>query len=339
LKQFLLLFLVKKEKMKLITILSWLLIAIGHNATLCSEQIDTTASSNLEHTLKTLQNSPQESNTADIIVFSYKRPMQLYALLESLEKYVTGLQHKIIIYRADDEDYEQSYRLVEAHFNDVLFVRQSPTQPHADFKPLLLQMLTASTNDFIIFATDDDIVKDSISISQCTYALQKTAAYGFYLRLGKNVNYCYMWNRPQTIPLLVDIGYSMFAWPITISKFISELDWAYPNTVDMTLYPKEKIKDALHAINYNNPSTLEACWFDYAHSEQPKIGLCFEQSKVINIPINKVQDVLATNRSMDDDAENFHKLFKAGFKVDIQPFHQWHTNAVHAECTFNFIPR
>jgi len=39
-----------------------------------------------------------KANT-DLIVFSYDRPLQLYALLESLESYVTGLAQISVIYR------------------------------------------------------------------------------------------------------------------------------------------------------------------------------------------------------------------------------------------------
>ena len=40
---------------------------------------------------------------ADLIIFSFNRPMQLYALLESVEKYLTGIEETVIIYRAGNE--------------------------------------------------------------------------------------------------------------------------------------------------------------------------------------------------------------------------------------------
>ena len=289
---------------------------------------------------------PAEHFKTDLIIFSYKRPMQLYALLESLEKYVTGLHNISVLYRADDENYEQAYYEVKTHFQNVVFVRQSVTHPHLDFKPLLLQILYASASEYLVFATDDDIVKDYIAINDCVRALQKTHAYGFYLRLGKNLTHSYIANCIQNIPNLLDIDKNIYALNIDPKTYDIFYDWAYPNTVDMTLYPKEKIINALRYLTYNSPTSLEASWSQASLSEPIKIGLCFEQSKIVNIPLNRVQDtsginfhLIALHRYMEDNTEKLCELFMAGFKIDLQPLHQWSNKSMHAEWEFKFIPR
>lgn len=57
----------------------------------------------------------------DLIIFSYDRPMQLYALLESVEQYVTGAENICVVYRASDERFEQSYQSVKEDFDKVVF--------------------------------------------------------------------------------------------------------------------------------------------------------------------------------------------------------------------------
>ena len=289
---------------------------------------------------------PLNHYQTDLIIFSYKRPMQLYALLESVEKYITGLQRIVVLYRADDENYEQAYYEVKTHFQNVVFVRQSVTHPHLDFKPLLLQILYTSASEYLIFATDDDIVKDYIEINDCVRALQKTHAYGFYLRLGKNLTHSYIANCIQSIPNLVDVDKNIYALQIDPKAYDVFYDWAYPNTVDMTLYPKETITHALHWLNYNSPTSLEASWAKLSLEESTKIGLCFEQSKMVNIPLNRVQTINSSNfplisihRFMEDNTEKLCELFKAGFKIDLQPLHQWNNKSSHAEWEFKFIPR
>ena len=42
---------------------------------------------------------------ADLVIFSYNRPLQLYALLESITNYVTGLDKIMVIYRSSDARY------------------------------------------------------------------------------------------------------------------------------------------------------------------------------------------------------------------------------------------
>lgn len=276
---------------------------------------------------------------ADLVIFSYKRPMQLYALLESLEKYVTGLNKIVVLYRADDDSYEQSYASVKSDFENITFVRQSISKPYEDFKPLLLQIIHASTSDYSMFATDDDLVKDYVSITDCIRALQKTHADAFHLRLGKNTTHSYMAKCIQQIPCLIDIENDMFAWRMNPRNWNTGHDWVYPNTVDMALYPKQKIMEDLCNINFSNPTDLEGMWCFLGLNGPTKIGLCFAESKIVNIPHNKVQGISPSNRSMEGNPNQLHELFKAGLKIDINSLHKWHNNSPHAECTFNFVQR
>lgn len=281
---------------------------------------------------------PIESYTCDLVIFSYKRPMQLYALLESLQEYVTGLHHITVLYRTDDDRYEQAYSSVKNSFDSVLFIRQS-NKPSKDFQSLFLQCLKKSISEYIMFATDDDIVLTQISIQDCIRALQKTHAYGFYLRLGKNLTRSYMANAHQPLPNFIPIDLSISAWQIDPSHDQRLFDWAYPNTVDMTMYPKNKIVTTLEDLCFNNPTSLEGNWTQLANSESSKIGLCFEQSKIVNIPANRVQDVSLINRNMEHDPQELLELFEQGFKIDRKSFHQWQNCSAHEEYELKFTQR
>ena len=48
-----------------------------------------------------------ENNNVDIIIFSYDRPLQLYAFLESIDQYCVGVGKCFVLYRASDKDYEK----------------------------------------------------------------------------------------------------------------------------------------------------------------------------------------------------------------------------------------
>jgi hypothetical protein len=280
-----------------------------------------------------------DSLTAELIIFSYKRPMQLYAHLESLKKYVTGFNSVTVLYRADDKQYQNAYNELKEKFNDVSFVQEGSIQQHQDFKSLLLRLLTTSTNDYIMFATDDNFVKDYVSIRDCMQALQKTHAYGFYLRLGTNLTHSYMANSSQEVPHLIDIGSGMLAWEIDQKKYPQFYDWSYPNTVDMTLFPKDQIIHTISKLNFNNPTSFEGSWASLELYKSKKIGLCFAQSKVVNIPQNKVQTTSPVNRSMKGEAEQLQTIFESGLKIDISPLHQWINTSVHAEYNFRYIAR
>ena len=78
----------------------------------------------------------QKAEKADLIIFSYNRPLQLYALLESVQKDVTGLGETTVLYRADGP-FAAGYEKVKAAYPQVQF-RAQGIDPASDFKPLTL---------------------------------------------------------------------------------------------------------------------------------------------------------------------------------------------------------
>ena len=55
-------------------------------------------------------------SSVDLVVFSYDRPLQLFAFLESTNQFVSGLGEISIIYRYSDENYEKAYQKVFDYF-------------------------------------------------------------------------------------------------------------------------------------------------------------------------------------------------------------------------------
>jgi hypothetical protein len=276
----------------------------------------------------------QSEMIADMVIFSYDRPMQLYALLESIEQYVSrGVGSIAVIYRTSNEQYEKGYQKVKDRFAQVIFHVQSSTNPHADFKRLTMQAVRAGTHSYILFAVDDMMVKDAVDFSDAIEWLEKTHAYGFYLRLGNHIDQCYTLNKAQEVPPLVDCGQNVCAWefkPTIIN------DWNYPNTVDMTIYRKKEVIKVLDALPFVAPNSLESQW--YGSALLLGMGLCYQQSKVINIPLNRVQDEI-NNRSMNVEPEYLLDLFMNGYRIDRAPLHAICNRSAHlpVELTFKKI--
>jgi glycosyltransferase involved in cell wall biosynthesis len=269
---------------------------------------------------------------ADLVVFSYNRPMQLYAFLESLHKYVSGLEQKTVIYRSSSDVYEKAYGEVKNSFPSVRFIPEGSDSKN-NFRHLTLREVFESPSRYIVFAVDDIVLKESFDIGECTEALAKTGAYGFFLKLGKAVDYCYTLNKHQGIPDSIPCGTNLFAWQFEAG----ECDWKYPNSLDFTLYKKDEIRACLSKLDFHNPNTFEAAWARKA--DMRKVGLYFKNSKMINIPINLVNDSFS-NRCMNScSAEELLYKFNAGLKIDISPYHQMNNRSVHTEAPINFISR
>lgn len=280
--------------------------------------------------------SSSQGPTADMVIFSFDRPMQLYALLESINKHMTGLHEIHVIYRTSNQEYNNGYNQVFSTFSNIIKHPQGEN-PRTDFKPLTLHATLDSPSDHVLFAVDDIIVKEYISISECITHLDKQHAFGFFLRLGKNINKSYMWNKYQKIPPLNEIGPQIYTWKFGQAHWAS--DWGYPYSLDMTLYRKKDIEPFLRQMNYDNPNRLEGNWSGLAHYVKHQSGLCYTQSKIVNLPLNKVQTVF-NNRSMNEySPHDLLTLFNDNKKIDIAPLATvWH-NAAHMEYSPTFISR
>ena len=271
---------------------------------------------------------------ADLVVFSYDRPLQLYAFLESTQKYVTGVGQLSVIYRASSQAFKDGYDVVRTDFPQVTFYSQG-SNPAQDFKPLTLKASFESPSPYIIFAVDDIVVKDVVDLAQCINALEKHEAYAFFLRLGMNLNYCYAMNQMQPVPRLKQEEGDIYSWQFSQSV----LDWRYPLTVDMTLYRKKDIEGDFRVISYHTPNRLEGMWCCRINRVAHHRGLCFGKSKVVNMPLNRVQKEELGNRAMDISPHELLAQFSAGKKMDIAKLHNIDNKSAHMEYVPTFVDR
>ncbi|MBM3201448.1 MAG: glycosyltransferase family 2 protein, partial [Chlamydiae bacterium] len=82
----------------------------------------------------------EQKNACDLVVFSFNRPLQLFALLESTELHVKGMR-KIAVLMRSDEEFIEGYNKVKERFPYVHFVEQPKINTRESFKPILLDLL------------------------------------------------------------------------------------------------------------------------------------------------------------------------------------------------------
>lgn len=272
----------------------------------------------------------------DTIIFSYHRPMQLYALLESMHKHITaGRGQTYVLCRIDNDSYTDAYEIVKEAFPDVHFIQQG-TRPKHDFKPLLLNIFSSTTTDYIMFAVDDIIVKDTVDLREAVAALTvMPQAYGFYLRLGSNIKNSYASQLQGVVPRLHTITDTVVAWTIQSAS----ADWKYPHTVDMTIYRKSVIASYVKGLSYSGPNTFEGHWSSVAVPSKYPLGLCYLTSKIVNVPYNRVQDVFSNLYMQEKTTDELLYLFMSGKKIVIDDL--WHVNnsSPHMEYSLRFVDR
>ena len=271
----------------------------------------------------------------DVVVFSYNRPMQLYAFLKSFYQYTENYNEVHVIYRADDASYSTAYDVVAAKFAKAQFHKQGQT-PKQDFKPLVLSSAFSktSTAEYVAFGVDDIIITDSVDLTECVKSLEAYQGWGFFLRLGKNITECCMLNIKTPPPQPITTTDSLLVWDFSQGRG----DWNYPNSVDMTIYKKQKIRNFLETGDYSNPNTLENLWHRQKNSNSSTKGVCFLHSKIVNIPLNVV-NFWSKMKKIHYTTENLLKSFQEGMEIDISKFYKVNNPDAHMEYDVSFIQR
>lgn len=278
--------------------------------------------------------SLKTSNKVDLVIFSFDRPLQVYALLESCEHYFSGLNSLHLVYRCSDDAFNEGYKVVKKRFPYVIFHKQSNKKAGKDFKKLLLDAVFGKKSKarYIMFAVDDMLVTNFVNLSKCVDAMRKKHPWFFSLRLGKNIQLDTILNIPCPPPKRKKYGKNMFSWKFKDGKG----GWNYPNTVDMTIYRKKDVRYFLTKTPYTNPNILEGAWS--LQKSKRRTGLAFNSSKVVNIPLNVVNPYW-TSQSMEIPTSELLEIFNNGQKIDIAPFYKMRPYATHVPATFSYIPR
>ncbi|HJM69098.1 MAG TPA: hypothetical protein QGF02_04075 [Candidatus Babeliales bacterium] len=267
----------------------------------------------------------------DMVIYSFDRPMQLASLLRSMETYMTGLGQVSVVYRSSDAHFEQGYEKVKENFSSAVFYRQGKN-PRQDFVPLSKKATFGSPNDHVVFAVDDIIVTRETDLEECAQLIDDTGAYGFYLRLGKNINYCYMQNLNSPMPSSKQVTSNAFQWNFKQGKG----DWAYPNSLDLVVYRKDDIKTFLD-FRTTTPILVEVYW---SRGKKGQTGLCYDTSKMINLPVNIVaEDCSGRRNARSYTTRALLEKYLEGYEIDIEAFYHIDNRSPHEEHPYSFIKR
>lgn len=273
----------------------------------------------------------RRKNLISCIFFSKDRPMQLDASLRSFLRSCTSSQkvNLKVIYRCSNDWFENQYKLLILEYTQVDFIKEST------FKYDVISQLKGS--DYVIFCVDDTIFTNGFSLDDIIVALeQHTDAIGFSLRLGVNTVYCYPLNKYQRLPNFERIGNKIlkFNW------VNAEGDFGYPLELSSSIYRTQDILNLITSLDFFNPNTFESK-LDQSKSifyrSKPSL-LCYKVSVAFSVPLNIVQTAWKNRFSNNTNysPENLLELFEKGFRIDIEEFQNFVSNACHQEVEVNF---
>ncbi len=104
----------------------------------------------------------------------------------------------------------------------------------------------------------------------------------------------------------------------------------------MTIYRKKDLESHFKTAPFFHPNSLED-YFGVVNLELT--GLCYETSRVVNIPLNIVSETTSTQH-LNLSAKDLLNWFNMGLKMDIDPLYQYRNRSCHVyDYNPTFIPR
>ena len=296
------------------------------------------------------------------IVLSCDRAMQLDGTLRSFLLHCEDSQNirLFVIYRARrSRDAQQYKRLAEEHAtrggiifveerrfrSDVLGVLMARPdgEPAGAFRRWLTMAaaklgfpgglgLPADSFPYVLFLVDDNIFIRDFRLLDIVKALEAHPdALGFSLRLGRNITYFYMQDRPQKQPRFTQLAQDMLKFDWTTG----DDDFGYPLEVSSSVYRLDGVLPLLVRSEFRNPNSLEAQMAANVHAFRAvsPFLLCYEQSATFCNAINVVQTVWPNRSGMNPEyaGDRLAQKFDEGYRIDVKAYSGLVPNACHQE--------
>ena len=260
------------------------------------------------------------------VLFSRDRAFQLDALLGSVAEKVKGLDKLTVIYYPSTEQHGSAYEQVFRRYADtVIPVRQGPG---VDLKSLVIETLEKMPNEQVFFLVDDNFFIEDVDIQGFA---RLASPYSIpSLRMGENINYSYTLDCDQQKPNLTEFSVNftaaLRAWQWGCGVF----DWGYPLSLDGHFFQRYEILAMTEAVDFDAPNHYEDQLQKFIELYQPRLGICFVKSVLLNLPFNRVQNDIPNRHGIvhQDDLLN---LWNEGYELDRDAYYGVVNISAHQE--------
>lgn len=274
------------------------------------------------------------SGSAEGIIFSMDRALQLHALLSTYIEKVKNPVPIHVLWRASSRQHKSAYDEVFSLFatRNIYSVYQ---KNQASFKDQLLAILANIKAEKVFFLVDDIIFINEVDMLDFTQLdAHKTVG---SLRLGRNLTRAYTVNKEQCLPPFIknanyDDDKMVWVWEK------GQYDWGYPLSVDGNLFLTREINLLAQYTDFNSPNTFEANLQSYVKYFAHRLGICYTESKILNIPANKIQNDF-NNLHGHYHQDELLTAWKNGLQMDYKIFYGFTNESAHQEVGIVLIKR
>ena len=141
-------------------------------------------------------------------------------------------------------------------------------------------------------------------------------------------------DKPQRLPEFIDKNDEYLYW----NWSSSELDWAYPLSVDGHIFNTQEILVMVEYFDFKAPNSFEGVLQNVKELCSKRLGMSYQKARIVNNPCNKVQDeVKNLHGTMHQDV--LIKIWEDRKEIDILSLQGYINKSVHEEIEFEFQER
>ena len=267
------------------------------------------------------------------VIFSKDRPMQLYGLLDSYFRYVANPIPITVIYSNKDKNQKDAYLDVVKYFKKnqtkVDFINEMDS-----FKEVLLETLSKIREDKILFLVDDIIFIKPVDFDN--FKKVDTKTHVLSLRHSPFLRKSFTTNTYHSPPSFKKFRFSdelqEFDW------FESGGEWSDPWSLDGQLLNTSEVLLISNCSNFRAPNSYEIALKAFNDIVMSRKGLCFNESKILNLPINRVQNEV-NNISGNISVDFLLDKWNQGYCIDTFIFREHVPLSTHEDHPVKFIKR
>ena len=237
----------------------------------------------------------------NLLIFSKDRACQLDLLLRSIIDHFNVPYVATIIYTYSSDFYKGGYNILIKEYPNFKFVKET------NFKADVLNALKGNFKYFTSLG-DDCVVQRRLDHSKEFGIFDaNTDILALNYRMGPNLRV--VWEGDPEISLPKFISDYIWNWQKGGVK-----GWYYPMALMSQFYRMADIADYLPGLSFACPTGIEAAMMCNKFKHKP-LMICFPESKVVELVINRVQNMATKNRFGNISTEYLNRLWLDGMRI------------------------
>jgi hypothetical protein len=259
------------------------------------------------------------------IVFSKDRALQLHALLDTYFRFAAHPADLTVLYTATSASHEAAYREVAEVFAAAP-AAVSLVREQGGFRASLLTLLESVRQANLFFLVDDIVFirPFDLDLARRIDPLQAVLS----LRHSPHLRRSYTAGMDQAPPRFeqsrFDPALLQFQW------FEQRNEWSDPWSVDGQVLSTAEVKVLSRLCDYKAPNSYEGELKGFNDLTVGRVGLCFPESCLLNLPINRVQQENG-NRAGNVSPEFLLERWHTGWIIDTSPLAGLQPRSPHEE--------